>query len=264
MLLASFGSIKAQTTTRHPAEPEMIFVEGGTFMMGCTNEQGNDCRSDEKPAHSVTLSSFNIGKYPVTQGQWTAIMGATIHQQRDLAGVNQRLRGEGDNFPMYYVSWDEIQEFIGRLNDSTGMNYRLPTEAEWEYAARGGLQSRGFRFSGGNVLLNVAVFVNNSANSTHPVGTKQPNELGIYDMTGNVWEWCHDRYALYTATPKTNPQGATSGSRRVLRGGSWGSPAAQCRISYRLNFPTNTRNSNDGFRLVLPVDEENEEDEEDE
>ena len=236
---------------RHPAEPEMVFVEGGTFMMGCTEEQGSDCRNDERPAHSVTVSSFYIGKYPVTQGQWTAIMGTTISQQRDLAGVNQAIRGESDNHPMYYVSWEETQEFVRRLNDSTGMNYRLPTEAEWEFAARGGTQSRGFKYSGSSIMTNAGWFNNNSGSGTHPVGTKQPNELGIHDMSGNVWEWCSDRYGAYSETPKSDPTGATVGTRRVMRGGSWGSPASQCRITYRNNFPPGTRNSNDGFRMAL-------------
>jgi formylglycine-generating enzyme required for sulfatase activity len=136
------GSQRTGTRT-HAAEPEMVFVQGGTFWMGCSGEQGSDCESDESPLHSVTLSDFHIGKYEVTQAQWRLLMGTTVGQQRDKADPSKLLRREGDNYPVYYVSWEEAQMFIERLNVATGKKYRLPTEAEWEYAARGGNKSKG-------------------------------------------------------------------------------------------------------------------------
>ena len=234
----------------HLGEPEMVFVQGGTFLMGCTAEQGGDCDSDESPNHLVTVSDFYIGKYEVTQEQWEAVMGTSISQQRDKAGGSS-LYGVGVNYPMYYVSWHEVQEFISRLNALTGKQYRLPTEAEWEYAARGGNQSRGYKYSGSNFIEQVAWFTDNSGGTTHPVGTKSPNELGIYDMSGNVWEWCYDRYGSYSGTQQTNPMGASSGSNRVRRGGSRYDNASICRVSNRsYDTPTN-RSLNLGFRLVL-------------
>ena len=140
----------------NPDGIEMVFVQGGTFMMGCTSEQGNDCYDDEKPAHQVTLSDFYIGKYEVTQAQWKEIMGTTIRQQRDKVDATRYIPSEGDNYPMYFVSWDEVQEFIRNLNVQTGKQYRLPTEAEWEFAARGGNISRRFKYSGGNTASSVA------------------------------------------------------------------------------------------------------------
>ena len=236
---------------RHLAEPEMVFVQGGTFTMGCTSEQGEDCWDDEKPAHQVTVSSFNIGKYPVTQAQWTAIMGTTIRQQRDKANPQWSLVGEGDNYPVYYISWDEAQEFICRLNAATGKQYRLPTEAEWEYAARGGNKSQGYKYSGGNNLSDIGWFMNNSGGATRPVGTKQSNELGIYDMSGNVWEWCSDWYGKYSSSAQREPTGSSSGLYRVLRGGSWHRKAQYCRVSLRHYSSPVYPLSRIGFRLVL-------------
>ena len=159
-------------------EPEMIFVQGGTFTMGCTSEQGEVCWDHEKPAHQVTLSDFYIGKYEVTQEQWRAVMG------------NNPSHFTGDeHLPVENVLFNEVQEFITILNSLTGKKYRLPTEAEWEYAARGGRNSLGFMYSGSNTVGNVAWYSGNSNEKTHPVGTKTPNELGIYDMSGNVMEW---------------------------------------------------------------------------
>jgi len=167
---------------RHPAEPDMVFVKGGTFWMGCTDEQVNDCMDDERPLHSVTVSSFYIGKYEVTQKQWQLIMGTSVRQLSDKDGLSLGIYGEGDNYPMYYVNWDEAQEFIRRLNAATGKQYRLATEAEWEFACRGGLQSAHYKYSGSNNPNDVAWYQDNSNNTTHSVGTKSPNELGIYDM----------------------------------------------------------------------------------
>lgn len=234
----------------HPAEPEMVYVQGGTFLMGCTAEQGT-CDGDESPNHLVTVSDFYIGKYEVTQAQWRAVMGTSIRQQRDKGDSGWPIRGEGDNYPMYYVSWDEVQEFISRLNTLTGKRYRLPTEAEWEYAARGGNKSGNYRYSGSNFLEQVAWFSSNSGDSTHPVGTKSPNELGIYDMSGNVWEWCYDWYGGYGSASQNNPTGPASGSNRVGRGGSWYCGSSICRVANR-DFSTPSNRGNIlGFRLVL-------------
>ena len=248
---------EAQTNTRqsHPAEPEMIKVSGGTFRMGCTQEQQGSCDDDESPLHSVTVSSFQIGKYEITQGQWKLIMGTTIRQQRDKAGSDYsiyKIVGEGDNYPMYYVSWDEAQAFISRLNAATGKSYRLPTEAEWEYAARGGNRSQGYKYSGSNNLYDVAWFTDNSGGQTHPVGTKKANELGIYDMSGNVLEWCLDWYGSYSASPQQDPVGAGRGSHRVFRGGSWYNDAGYCRVALRCGNSPGNRSRALGFRVVLP------------
>ena len=216
---------------------EMVFVEGGTFMMGC--ERGGDCWQAETPLHSVTLSSFSIGKYPITQKLWKAIM------------ENNPSKFEGDSLPVENVSWGEVQDFISKLNARTGKNYQLPTEAQWEYVARGGSKSKRYKYSGSNNVDNVAWYNDNSGGKTHPVGTKQSNELGIYDMNGNVWEWCHDWYDNYAGNKQTNPTGPAIGSERVLRGGSWGSSAWHCRVSFR-NHRTG-RCDNSGFRLALSV-----------
>ena len=216
---------------------EMVFVKGGTFTMGATSEQGSDAYSDETPTHSVTLSDFYIGKYEVTQAQWRAVMG------------NNPSYFKGDNLPVECVSWNDIQKFIKKLNAQTGKNFRLPTEAEWEYAARGGNQSRGYKYSGSNDRNN-AWYEDNSSSKTHPVGQKQPNELGIYDMSGNVWEWCQDWYGSYSSSSQTNPTGPSSGSSRVLRGGSWYRNAGGCRVSYRFYDSPGSSNFNRGFRLV--------------
>jgi formylglycine-generating enzyme required for sulfatase activity len=217
-------------------EPEMVFVEGGTFQMGSSSGE-----SDEQPVHSVTLSSFNIGKYEVTQAQWKAVMGSN---PSSFSGC--------DNCPVENVSWNDVQEFVRKLNAQTGKNYRLPTEAEWEYAARGGKQSRGYTYSGSNDVGSVAWYSGNSGGKTHAVGGKQANELGIYDMSGNVWEWCSDRYGYYSSYNETNPTGASSGQSRVLRGGSWYIFADFCRTAIRFWINPDYRDSRGGFRLVLP------------
>ncbi|MBE6193211.1 MAG: PEGA domain-containing protein [Rikenellaceae bacterium] len=221
---------------------EMVFVKGGTFTMGATSEQGSDAYSDEKPTHSVTLSDYYIGKYEVTQAQWRAVMG------------NNPSRFKGDNLPVERVSWDDIQEFITKLNAQTGKNFRLPTEAEWEYAARGGNQSKGYKYSGSNTLGDVVWYDDNSSSKTHSVGQKQPNELGIYDMSGNVWEWCSDWYGSYSSSLQTNPMGPSGGSDRVLRGGSWLNDARDCRVSIRDSVTPDSRLSDYGFRLVCSPD----------
>ena len=216
---------------------EMIFVEGGTFQMGSSSGD-----SDEKPVHSVTLSGFNIGKYEVTQAQWTAVMG---NNPSSFTGC--------DDCPVENVSWNDVQQYISKLNSQTGKNYRLPTEAEWEFSARGGKSSEGYTYSGSNDLNSVAWNADNSGSKTHSVGGKQANELGIYDMTGNVWEWCSDWYGAYNSYSETNPTGASSGPDRVLRGGSWYDIAYGCRTAIRFGVNPDDGDDYGGFRLVLPV-----------
>ena len=216
------------TLTVNGIKYNMVWVDGGTFRMGATSEQGSEI-SDEKPVHSVTLSGYYIGKTEVTQALWQAVMGSNPSYF------------EGDDLPVEQVSWDDCQEFIRKLNSLTGQNFRLPTEAEWEFACRGGNNSRGYKYSGSNYIDNVAWYDGNSGDKTHPVATKSPNELGIYDMSGNVWEWCADWYGDYSSGRQTNPKGPYGGSRRVYRGGCWFSYAGGCRSSFRSS--TSTRRS---------------------
>ncbi len=218
---------------------EMVRVEGGTFTMGATAEQGSDVDSDEKPTHQVTLSSYMIGKTEVTQELWQAVMGSNPSHFK------------GSNLPVEQVSWEDCQAFITKLNALTGKTFRLPTEAEWEFAARGGNNSQGYKCSGSNTLSDVAWYTDNSGGITHPVATKAPNELGIYDMSGNVFEWCNDWYGDYTSASEINPTGPDSGSYRVNRGGSWDDDVRYCCVSYRNNslppYPYGTL----GLRLAL-------------
>lgn len=218
---------------------EMVKVEAGSFNMGATPEMENPYDS-EKPVHRVTLTNnYYIGKYEVTQALWQAVMGSNPSYFK------------GDDLPVEKVSWDDCQDFISKLNAMTGKRFRLPSEAEWEYAARGGNKNHGYQYSGSNILGDVAWYYGNSGPKTHAVGTKQPNELGIYDMTGNVWEWCQDWFGSYSSSPQTNPTGAASGSIRVCRGGSWNYSAGLCRTSYRANNSPDDRFSYLGLRLVL-------------
>lgn len=234
--------VRAMLSSLNDFGIEMVYVKGGTFTMGCTSEQGSDCEDDEKPAHQVTLSDFYICKYEVTQKQWRAVMGTDPPE----------LRFKGcDDCPVERVSWNDIQDFIKKLNQKTGKKYRLPTEAEWEYAARGGSQSKGYKYAGSNNIGEVAWYDVNSSNKTHAVGGKKPNELGIYDMSGNVWEWCNDWYGNYSAGSQRNPQGPSSGTGRVLRGGSWYSNAWYCRVSDRYDGNPDGRHGNYGFRLAV-------------
>jgi formylglycine-generating enzyme required for sulfatase activity len=236
---------------------EMVFVESGSFNMGCPFDQ-NVCGSDEKPLHSVTLDDFYIGKFPVTQKLWEVVMGTTIEQQRDLANHTWPLRGEGEDYPIYYVNFKECEDFCAKLTRllanqlPEGFLFRLPTEAQWEYAARGGKKSKGFKYSGSNIIDDVAWYDGNSGAKAHEVGLKKKNELGIYDMSGHVWEWCRDWYSenYYSSSPSHNPHGPVSGSHRVLRGGSWRFGENTCRITFRGDAPGN-RGSDDSFRLTL-------------
>jgi len=250
--LREFAMLKGKVGFRVVAKvndknlPEMVFVKGGTFQMGSEDGYGN-----EKPIHSVTVSDFYIGKYEVTQKEWREIMGTNPSGFKDC-----------DNCPVERVSWDDVQEFLKKLNVKTGKNHRLPTEAEWEYASRGGNQSKGYTYSGSNTIDNVAWYGENSYYlgsehknyGTNPVGQKSSNELGIYDMSGNVWEWCSDWYGsdYYKNSSSNNPQGASSGTYRVLRGGAWGSEPAYCRIAYRRNDTPAYRITDIGFRVVFP------------
>ena len=225
----------------------MVLVEGGTFTMGATSEQtGAD--SDEKPAHQVTLSDYYIGQTEVTQALWKAVMGETPTSDGDQWGPEI---GLGDNYPAYYISDNDVLSFISKLNSLTGRTFRMPTEAEWEYAARGGNKSKGYLYSGGNTLDNVGWYYENSSSKTHPVAQKSANELGLYDMSGNVWEWCSDWYGSYSSLPQTNPTGPSTGSSRVLRGGSWLSKASCCRVAFRDYFSPSGLSCDWGVRLAL-------------
>ena len=215
-------------------EPEMIRVQGGTFTMGCTDDE---CMERELPTHQVTLSSFSIGKYPVTQKEFEALMGYNPSYYKNC-----------EDCPVGYVGWNEMQSYIQKLNTITGKNYRLPTEAEWEYAARGGNKSEHYKYSGSNNVHEVAWIDSKS----HPVGTKKPNELEIYDMCGNVFETCSDWYELYTDEHQENPQGPPTGTLgRVIRGGNYGNYPFYSRIAYRMPDISDA-SMNGGFRLAHP------------
>ena len=217
---------------------KMIRVEGGSFMMG-SPDNNPDAYDDEKPPHEVTLSDYYIGETQVTQALWKAVMGKNPS------------RFKGDNNPIEEVSWTDCQEFINKLNTKTGRTFRLPTEAEWEYAARGGNKSRGDKYAGSDNIDEVAWYGNNSERVTHPVKQKKANELGLYDMSGNVWEWCQDWFDRYGSGKETNPTGRSGGSIRVLRGGSWFSDAQGCRVAYRGCGDPDNRDGDVGFRLAL-------------
>ena len=245
-VLSSSGTSLSGNTITIPVKNginiEMVKVEAGSFDMGATPEMRSlqYPYDDEKPDHRVTLTkNYYIGKYEVTQALWQVVMG------------NNPSRFKGDDLPVERVSWKRCQDFISKLNSLTGKRFRLPTEAEWEYAARGGNKSRGYRYSGSNTLDDVAWYGDNSGSKTHAVGTKQPNELGIYDMSGNVSEWCQDWRGSYSSSPQTNPTGAVSGSYRVDRGGSWLYSAWFSRSSSRGGRTPGGRDGDLGLRLVL-------------
>jgi formylglycine-generating enzyme required for sulfatase activity/tRNA A37 threonylcarbamoyladenosine biosynthesis protein TsaE len=233
---------QSQINKIHDCEPEMVFVQGGTFMMG-----SNDGYGDEELVHSVTLSDFHIGKYQVTQRLWKRVMG------------NNPSRFIGDDLPVERVSWDNCQTFIEKINQISDNKYRLPTEAEWEYAAKGGNKSKGFKYAGSDNLEELAWHTINKSGKTYVVGTKKANELGLFDMSENVWEWCNDLYSsdYFTECQNLgsvyNPKGSITGSYRVIRGGSWDRDAVDCRNDYRYLSPTDERNGDLGFRLVLSL-----------
>ena len=217
----------------------MVYVEGGTFMMGATSGQGSDVYGDEEPAHQVTVSSFSIGKYEVTQEEWEAVMGSN---PSNFIGAKR---------PVEQVSWNDCQEFVMKLNILTGKCFRLPTEAEWEYAARGGRKSSCYKYAGSNTLEDVAWCDKNSGDETHEVGRKSSNELGLFDMSGNVWEWCSDWEGSYESAPQTNPSGPSSGSNRVTRGGGWYIFLDDIRLWERGGSPPSHGNYFTGLRLAL-------------
>ena len=239
---------------------DFVKIEAGSFTMGCTSEQDTDCYDHEKPAHKVTLTKdYYLGKYPVTQAQWRAVMGSNPSHFKSFLFTNC------SDHPVERVSWNDIQEFLAKLNQQAGTkgtskHYRLPTEAEWEYAARGGNKSKGYKYTGAkgtgsNDIDEVAWYDDNSGSKTHPVGQKAPNELGFYDMSGNVDEWCSDWYGedYYSGSPETDPKGSSSGRDRVLRGGSWSLHAMGCRVSSRNYDYPGRRLNGYGFRLCLSL-----------
>lgn len=243
---------------------DMVMVEGGTFIMGATSEQGSDAERNEFPTHQVTLSDFYIGKYEVTQSLWEYVVSYTGECADGSLMSTYSLDvwfgddepsssiGLGANYPAYYVSYEDIVGiFIPRLNRITGKTFRLPTEAEWEYAARGGNKSKGYKYSGSNIIGDVAWYSDNSSSKIHEIGTKVPNELGIYDMSGNVYEFCSDGYDSYSSYAQTNPTGSVSGSNRVYRGGCYDSDAERCRVSNRGTSTPLYRYDSVGFRLAL-------------
>jgi formylglycine-generating enzyme required for sulfatase activity len=250
LLIDTIGQkTKATDTSAVWHDPEMVLVDSGTFVMGCTGGATADwfgrveaCQTNENPVHLVTLSSYKIGKNEVTQAEWRSIMGENpSHHKR----CNQ--------CPVEEVSWNEVQEFLEKLNETTGKHYQLPTEAQWEYAARGGQRSKGYLFAGSNEMAIVAWWGQKEI-VTYPVGLKQPNELGIHDMTGNVWEWCSDWFGAYDMKAQTNPRGPLSGSAKIIRGGSGRHEDLIPRV-YTRNYALPGEHSKGiGFRLVLAQD----------
>lgn len=230
----------------------MVKVEGGTFMMGAQKTDStaanydSQARNDENPVHKVTLSDFYLCRYEVTQKEWTVIMG-------DNKQFDPKM-GQGDDYPVYNISWSEAKTFIERLNYFTGLEFALPTEAQWEYAARGGNRSKSTTYSGDNDADYVAWHSLNSNYSSHKVGLLQPNELGLYDMSGNVWEWCRDGYGEYRAQEEMDPEAAAM-NNKVLRGGSWCYMPDRCRVTQRENYNKDASTASYGFRLSLKYTE---------
>ncbi len=242
LLLCLFGSSLALAQSTNFMK--MVYVEGGTFNMGGSDDESN---SDEKPVHKVTLRSFYMGQYEVTVAQYRSYCRET--------GVSMPAApswGWRDNDPIVNVNWNEAKDFADWLSEKTDRTYRLPTEAQWEYAARGGRRSQGKTYAGSNSLELVGWFEGNSGNQTHPVGQKKPNELGIYDLSGNAWEWCRDWYDpdYYSKSPATNPVNQTALTDRVLRGGSWYFASRPCRSANRSDNTPKARSGLIGFRLV--------------
>lgn len=225
--------------------PEMVLVEGGTFTMGDEWGIGSE---DELPTHEVSLNNFKISKTEVTVKQYRQFC---LETNRTMP--NAPSWGWQDNNPITKINRMDAVSYCFWLGKKMGGQYRLPTEAEWEYAARGGNSSKGFKYSGGQSMDSVGWFDENSNGRTQVVASKKPNELGLYDMSGNVWEWCSDWYGknYYAESPSNNPQGPSSGSTRVLRGGGWGSDASRSRVAIRRNTNPNNRYNFDGFRVVL-------------
>lgn len=218
---------------------QMVWVEGGSFVMGATSEQAEEAYDDEHPPHGVTLDGYWMAATEVTQAQWQAVMGSN---PAHFKGDAQR--------PVESISWADAKLFCDRLSAQTGRRYALPTEAQWEYAARGGVKAAGCIYSGSNVAEDVAWYDENSDAATHAVAQRRPNELGLYDMCGNVMEWCADWYDCYDAAAQTSPAGPSEGATRVVRGGCSGHFYRNCRVSSRDDFEPSYRNLYIGFRVV--------------
>lgn len=236
-LLILFNNYASAQISFEAIDSTMVLVEGSTFQMG-----SHDGKPNAKPVHSVELSDFYIGKYELTQTMWRAVMGGDTLSESDCP-----------NCPVYNVKPIHVDDFISKLNQLTGKKYRLPTEAEWEYAAIGGVKSQNFKYSGSNNLDEVAWNVANSGLKTHPVGLKKPNELGLYDMSGNVWEICSDWYLkkFYKLSPSKSPLQSKKTKFRSSRGGSWRSGEQRCQSRARNRDIRDHHISNCGFRLVL-------------
>lgn len=250
----AMGSIKTETFTVNGVSFTMVTVKGGKFTMGATNEQGGDFNDRECPAHQVTVSTFSIGQTEVTQALWLAVMGTNPSYFTSAHGYTDDLQR-----PVERVSWNDCRIFTSRLNWITGKQFRLPTEAEWEYAARGGSLSQGYLYAGRNDLNEIAWFCDDipshtsetAGYGTQPVASKLPNELGLYDMSGNIWEWCFDRFGPYGKKSQKNPIGPKSGASRVNRGGSWLESAGSCRVSGRYDCVPEYLSNDLGMRLAL-------------
>ena len=231
--ILNYNPYTYQTFSVNGVNFKMAEVKGGTFFMGSPSGGW----SNERPVHQVTLDSYLIGQTEVTQALWQAVMGSNPSSSK------------GYNLPVENVSWNDCQTFIAKLNQCTGKNFRLPTEAEWEFAARGGNNSNGYAYSGSDNIDEVAWYNENSGGAYHPVGSKAPNELGLYDMSGNADEWCSDWYGSYSSSAQTNPTGPESGKSRVYRGGYRNSSASDCRVSCRnYSYPSG---SGPGLRLCI-------------
>ena len=256
------------TETAFGMNLEMVYVKGGEFTMGYTEDQGwtiPDSLRDlvrKKYIRKTKLDSYHIGKYEVTQAQWEKVMGTTLKEQWALITYGGSIEGEGPDYPMYYVDWEDAQEFCKKLSEQTGKKYVLPTDAMWEYAARGGVHKTKTQFAGSNDIEEVAWYEGNSEDvgrthpdyGTHPVGTKKANALGIYDMSGNVSEWCSDWWGEgYDKNDDYNPQGPAEGFTRVEHGGSWNGSAVYCRVSMKCGSGPITRVTNLGFRVACSV-----------
>lgn len=226
------------TETANDINMEMVYVEGGTFQMGVSAESDADAYEREAPEHNVTVSSFYIGVYEVTQEQWQAVMGDNPSQYT------------GENMPVDNVTWEAASEFCEKLSALTGKNYVLPTEAQWEFAAKGGNLSEGYKYSGSDNVKDVAWYWDNASFKTHSVGGRLPNELGIYDMSGNVYEWCSDWYAEYTSDDAVDPAGPETGEQKCCRGGAWASNAAGVRNTYRGSYAVDFQYNILGIRVV--------------
>jgi formylglycine-generating enzyme required for sulfatase activity len=239
----------------------MKCIKGGTFMMGAQHSTVNEANYDprafdwESPIHSVSVNDYYIGETLVTQSLWRAVMGGTPMPENKQWNEQN---GLGNNVPAYNISYFDAEKFVAKLNEipeikNANIIFRIPTEAEWEFACRGGLYSKGLRYSGSDKVEDVAWFDYISNSKVHPIKEKAPNELGLYDMSGNLFEWCLDWYTRYTSESLINPAGPNDGRRRVLRGGCWNYSARNCRVSYRLNDSPQHADNYYGFRLAMSI-----------